>query len=323
MRTAADLEKGAVGMTSASWDPQGEALSALRAIAADPKYGADALSSAPMMTNLLKDMLPDAPREANALITAAAAGTATALRGYVAQGMDRQTASRLAAGALADRTALNEDACAWATGSLAEVLFPPGVPPQASGADAVYSGGSDQVTISAQGVGAATGPGVVTGGPAGTGTLPVPAGRRLSGLGLLAACVAWAGALAAILACAFSFVHIYNSDGSYAYSASLFSITSEYGGAWHWIGPVVAAALSAAAGVVLAVSRTLWLRAAAAGVMAAFGVAVGIFFAAYQFTLGPVSSGTGPAGAEKLGAFGGLLLLVAGLIGLMAAARER
>jgi hypothetical protein len=74
---------------------------------------------------------------------------------------------------------------------------------------------------------------------------------------------------------------------------------------------------------VLAVSRASWLRAAAAGVVAAFGVAVGIFFAVYQFTLGPVSSGAGPAGAEKLGTFGGLLLLVAGLIGLMAAARDR
>ena len=311
-------------MTSASWDPQGEALSALRAIAADPKYGADALSSAPMMTNLLKDMLPDAPREANVLITAAAAGTATALQGYAAQGMDRQMASRLAAGTLAERTALTEDACTWATGSLAEALFPPGVPPQAMlVAGTLYSGGSDQVTISAQGIGAATGPGVVAGGPAGTGTLPVPAGRRLSGLGLLAACVTWAGALAAILACAFSFVHIYNSDGTYAYSESLFSITSEYGGAWHWIGPVVAATLSAAAALALVLSRASWLRAAAAGVIAAFGVAVGIFFAVYQFSLGPASSGVGPAGAEKLGAFGGLLLLVAGLIGLMAAATDR
>jgi len=311
-------------MTSASWDPQGEALSALRAIAADPKYGADALSSAPMMTNLLKDMLPDAPREANVLITAAAAGTATVLQGYVAQGMDRQMASRLAAGTLAERTALTEDACAWATGSLAEVLFPPGVPPQASAADTVYSGGSDQVTTSAQGTGAATGPGVVTGGPAATGTLPVErAPGRGGALSLLAACVAWAGALAAILACAFSFVHIYNSDGTYSYSESLFSITSEYGGAWHWIGPVVAAALSAAAALALVVSRALWLRAAAAGVIAAFGLAVGIFFAVYQFSLGPVSSGVGPAGAEKLGAFGGLLLLVAGLLGIMAAAGNR
>jgi hypothetical protein len=307
-------------MTGVPWDPQGEALSALRAIASDPRYGADALSSAPMMTNLLKDMLPDAPRETNVLIAAAGASTATALQGYVAQGMDRQMAARLAAGALAERTALTEDACAWATGSLAEVLFPPGVPPQASTADTVYS----DVTISAQGVGAATGPGVMTGGQPGTGTLPV---ERVPGrggaLGLLAACVAWAGALATILACAFSFVHIYNSDGTYAYSASLFNLTSEYGGAWHWVGPVVAAALSAAAGVVLAVSRASWLRAAAAGVMAAFGVAVGIFFAAYQFTLGPVSSGAGPAGAEKLGAFGGLLLLAAGLLGIMAAAGNR
>jgi hypothetical protein len=57
--------------------------------------------------------------------------------------------------------------------------------------------------------------------------------------------------------------------------------------------------------------------------MAAFGAAIILFFAAYQFTIGPVSSGAGPAGAEKLGAFGGLLLLVAGLLGMAAAARDR
>jgi hypothetical protein len=302
------MTKGTVGMTIASWDPQGEALSALRAIAADPKYGADALSSAPMMTNLLRDMLPDAPREANVLITAAGAGVATALQGYAAQGMDRQMASRLAAGSLADRTALTEDACAWATGSLAEVLLPRDVPLQASAAGTVTGPG-----------GVAAGPGITIPGPS-----PVLAGRRLSAVSLLAACVAWAGALATILACAFSFVHIYNPDGSYAYSESLFSWAgSHHGGAWSWIVPVTAAVLSAVAALVLAVSRASWLRAAAAGVIAAFGVAAGLGFAAYQFTLGPAGSGAGPAGAEKLGAFGGLLLLVAGLIGLLAAAGDR
>ena len=50
-------------------------------------------------------------------------------------------------------------------------------------------------------------------------------------------------------------------------------------------------------------------------------VAVILIFAAYQFTLGPVSNGNGPAGAEKLGGFGGLLLLVAGVLGFVAAAR--
>jgi hypothetical protein len=122
------------------------------------------------------------------------------------------------------------------------------------------------------------------------------------------------------LACAFSIVHIYNSDGTYAYSQSLFSLTS-HGAAWNWIGPVVAAALSVAAGVLLAVSRTAWVRAGAAGILTAFGIAVLIIFAAFQFMLGPVSDGSGPAGAEKLGGFGGLLLLVAGVLGFVAAAR--
>jgi hypothetical protein len=272
-----------------------------------------------MMTNLLKDMLPDAPREASVLIAAAEAGVPTALQRHVAQGMDVETASRLAAGALADRTALTQEACAWATGSLAAVLITPAVP--ARTADTVHSGGSDQPTMANQGAGAVTGPGVATAGPAGT--LPVQSepGRR-SALSLLAAAIAWAGVLATILACSFSFVHFFNPDGTYASSASLFSTTNEYGGAWHWIGPVVAAALSAAAALALAVSRASWLRAAAAGVIAAFGAAVILFFAAYQFTIGPVSSGAGPAGAEKLGAFGGLLLLAAGLLGIMAASRH-
>src|SRR5260370_38611546 len=112
-------------MASAPWDPRGEALNALRTIAADPQYGAEALASAQMMTNLLKDMLPDAPREANVLITAAGAGVPTAVQGYLAQGMDVGTATQLAARALAERAALTAGAGAWATRGLATALLPP------------------------------------------------------------------------------------------------------------------------------------------------------------------------------------------------------
>jgi hypothetical protein len=143
---------------------------------------------------------------------------------------------------------------------------------------------------------------------------------RPAGVSLLAGALAGAGALATILACAFSIVHVYNSDGTYAYSQSLFSISS-HGAAWNWIGIVVAAVLSAVAALLLVASRTPWVRAGAAGVVAAFGIAIIMIFAAYQFTLGPVSDGSGPAGGEKLGAFGGLLLLVAGVLGFVAAAR--
>ena len=163
----------------------------------------------------------------------------------------------------------------------------------------------------------AYGSGAVADGPPAT----LAAGRdRAAGVSLLAAAFAAAGALATILACAFSIVHFYNSDGTYASSESLFSLSSR-GAAWNWIGLVVAAALSVVAALLLVASRTPWVRAGAAGVVGAFGIAVIFIFAAYQFTLGPVSDGSGPAGGEKLGIFGGLLLLVAGVLGFVAAAR--
>ncbi len=309
-------------MASAPWDPRGEALNALRTIAADPQYGAEALSSAQMLTNLLKDMLPDAPREANVLITAAGAGVPTALQGYLAQGMDVGTATQLAAGTLAERTALTADACAWATSSLATALLPLTGPVASGSGGTSPLPGSDHPTMAPQGTTPGTVPGTGTGtGPGPTGALAAGSGRdRPAGVSLLAAACAAAGALATVLACAFSIVHFYNTDGSYEASASLFSLSS-HGAAWNWIGLVVAAALSVVAAVLLVVSRTPWVRAGAAGVVAAFGIAVIFIFAAYQFTLGPVSDGNGPAGAEKLGAFGGLLLLVAGVLGFVAVAR--
>ena len=210
-------------MASAPWDPRGEALNALRTIAADPQYGAEALASAQMMTNLLKDMLPDAPREANVLITAAGAGVPTALQGYLAQGMDAGTATQLAAGTLAERTALTADACAWATSSLATALLPLAAPPQASvPAGTAPLPGSDHPTMAPQGTGPgpAYGSGAVAYGPvAYAPAATLAAGRdqgRPAGVSLLAAAFAGAGALATILACAFSIVHFYNTDGTYA-----------------------------------------------------------------------------------------------------------
>jgi hypothetical protein len=63
-------------VTSVPWDAQGEAHAALRAIVADPRYGPPARSNAQTMTNLLKDMLPDAPRESSVLVAASEAGVA-------------------------------------------------------------------------------------------------------------------------------------------------------------------------------------------------------------------------------------------------------
>src|SRR5580693_8475908 len=180
-------------MASAPWDPRSEALNALRTIAADPQYGAEALSNAQMLTNLLKDMLPDAPREANVLITAAGAGVPAALQGYLAQGMDVGTATQLAAGTLAERTALTSDACAWATSSLATALLPLAAPPQAS------VPGSDHPTMAPQGTGTgpvAYGSGAVAYGAPAAPPATLTAGRgRVAGVSLLAAACAAAGVL--------------------------------------------------------------------------------------------------------------------------------
>src|SRR5215472_5287229 len=108
-----------VEMASVSWDGRGEARAALHAIVSDPNYGVAALSSPQEMSSLLKDLLPDAQREAGVLVAAAEAGLANTLAGYRAQGMDLGTATALAMESFAARTAFTADACDWAVSELA------------------------------------------------------------------------------------------------------------------------------------------------------------------------------------------------------------
>ena len=109
-------------MTSPQWDESDEAQQALRAIVSDPAHGAAALSSAPIMANLLKDLLPDAPREVSILVAAAEAGVAGQLRDRVSQGMDVGTASAVVAGSFAASTPFRPEACTWAVGEIARAL---------------------------------------------------------------------------------------------------------------------------------------------------------------------------------------------------------
>jgi len=72
------------------------------------------------MESLLKDMLPDRPREAAILVAAAEQGLAAMLRERVSQeGMDAATAIRLVAAIFAKATAFTPDACEWAVTELA------------------------------------------------------------------------------------------------------------------------------------------------------------------------------------------------------------
>lgn len=109
-------------MTDMSWEHASEARAALNAIVTDPEHGVAALSSAQTMSNLLKDLLPDAPREKSILVAAAEAGLANTLRDHVAQGMDAGTATRLTASSLSVSTPFTPEACTWVAGEIAIAL---------------------------------------------------------------------------------------------------------------------------------------------------------------------------------------------------------
>jgi hypothetical protein len=312
-------------MASMPWDSSGEALSALRTIVTDPQYGTGALSSTQTMTNLLKDLLPDSPREARVLIAASEAGLAANLQGYVSQGMDLGTASRLAAGALEERTALAPDACTWAVGALAAALqLKPGATTPVPGfaPDSSPRSSGDDQTMTASGIGATPNDIMAprsTTRRAGTAGATRGAGGPVS-LTVVAAAIAVLGATLAIWTGAFSFIHHYNSDGTYAFSESLYSMGG-YGTVWNWLPLVLVSVLSIAAAVLLLVSAAPRLHLVASGTLMAFGVSVILFIASDQFELGPKSAGIGPGGGEKLGAFAGLVLLIAGVIGVAAGFR--
>src|SRR5262249_42551170 len=105
-----------------SWEHAAEARQALNAIVTDPQYGVAALSSAQTMSNLLKDLLPDAPREKSILVAAAEAGLADTLRQHIGQGMDPNTAIRLTASSLSSTTPFTSEACTWVTGEIATAI---------------------------------------------------------------------------------------------------------------------------------------------------------------------------------------------------------
>jgi len=109
-------------MSDMSWEHASEARAALNAIVTDPEHGVAALSNAQTMSNLLKDYLPDAPREKSILVAAAEAGLADTLREHVSQGMDPNTAIRLTASSFSSSTPFTPDACNWVTDEIAVAL---------------------------------------------------------------------------------------------------------------------------------------------------------------------------------------------------------
>ena len=311
-------------MTSMPWDAQGEALAALRAIVADPRYGPPALSNAQTMTNLLKDMLPDAPRESSVLVAASEAGVAGILQSNVSQGMDVTTACRLAAGTFESQTALTPDACHWAVGILASALrfdtARPAPPPPP-----VYDNrrppAGDQQTV---GPGYVPPPGWVTPAPQfqpqsqpqpRPQPQPQPQPRppsRSDGrdrLRLVAAVATGVAGILIVWACALP--DLYVSGGSGRTSFSIFN-SGGAGDLWFAAEPVGVAIIGVlAALIIMAANRSARLRLLAAGVLFGFGIQTILLFAGYEFYVRSPNR-AGPGGA--VGILGGIVLLVAALI---------
>src|SRR5260221_1167531 len=111
-----------VGLTDMSWEHAAEARAALNAIITDPEHGVAVCPSGKTMSNLEKDLLPDAPREKSILVAAAEAGLANTLRQHVDQGMDPNTAIRLTASSFSSTTPFTPEACMWVTNEIATAL---------------------------------------------------------------------------------------------------------------------------------------------------------------------------------------------------------
>jgi hypothetical protein len=289
-------------VTSMPWDAQGEAQAAMRAIVADPRYGPAALSNAQTMTNLLKDMLPDAPRESSVLVAASEVGVADMLQSNVSQGMDPATASRLAAGSFESRTAMTPDACAWAVGVLASVLrldtVRPAPPPPVY--DAPRPAGDGQQTMASR---PAPAP------PPWVAPVPRVSPDRPNGLRLTAAIVTAVGAILIVWACALPDLHIPAGNGRTSFS--IFN-SGGAGDLWFAVEPVGVAVIGVAAALfVMLANRSARMRLLATGILFGFGIQTILLFAGYEFYVRSPDH-AGPGGA--VGILGGLVFLVAGLI---------
>jgi hypothetical protein len=98
-----------------SLDAGGQARGALRQVLTEAP---DALANATQLSNMLKDFMPNAPREAGVLVTAVEAGAADLLRDKASQ-VGGQAAAFQVAGMLEERTGLSQSACQWAVTELA------------------------------------------------------------------------------------------------------------------------------------------------------------------------------------------------------------
>ena len=147
--------------------------------------------------------------------------------------------------------------------------------------------------------------------------VPPAAPKPGSGLRLTALLLAIAGGVVVIVACLLPYAH-YPSSVSGPHAPSILN-PGPAAALWFAAEPVGVALVAIAAGIVLVVSSSQAARWTTAGVLLAFGIQTPLLFAGYLFGIA-FGSGfhQGPAGA--VGILGGLLLLAAGILGLVGTA---
>ncbi|MGE5134855.1 MAG: hypothetical protein ACM32E_18360 [Gemmatimonadota bacterium] len=104
---------------SRSFDPQGEARAVLQSAVTD--FGIKVLSNATILEGICEDRLPELPREASLIASAARADVVGMLQ-QQASGVGPDAAVRLTAGALADSRSLDPAACTWVVREFARAL---------------------------------------------------------------------------------------------------------------------------------------------------------------------------------------------------------
>jgi len=314
-------------MTSQPWDSSGNARRALQGIVRDPQFGPAALSQPAVMTNLLKDLLPDEPREAGLIVAAAQADLAGTLRGYAAQGVDPGTAVRLTAGSFVSNTSHTPQACTWivtelaaalgmdtadktvvpsadATAAQATLLAPD--PPRPSFTPAGQPVQPGQFVQPAQPAQPGWQP---QGSPWQVQPFPAPGERSVM---LRPGIAGLAGAFLLLLGCALPYVRVSGQSGVSLFGGFHGAPASET--FWFAIEPggvmVIAAIIS-----VLLLARGSQ-PAFCAGLLTAFGVQTVLLFSGYVFVVyAPNHRGAGGV----LGLLGGIVLIVAGLMAATAA----
>jgi hypothetical protein len=323
------------------WDSSGTARNALNGIVKDPHYGAGALSQPAVMSNLLKDLLPDEPREAGLLVAAAQADLAGALRGYLAQGLDPATAISLTTGSFVTSTSHTPEACSWVVNELAVALglnlaaktaepvaAPPPEPPPPTVLAAAGPGLGQAVppqTSPPQAPPfqspALQSPPLQTPSPYAPPPWGIPPKPQRPGRAnaVAAALVGFAGAVLVLIGCLVPYERFPGSPGfgiltGHRYLPVSFTF-------WFASEPIGVMLIVIALGVALLASQGSGLmRGLLPGMLLAFGTQTTLLFAGVAFTVIPVSD---RKAGGFIGLLGGLVLLAAGVIALMGAISQQ